>query len=109
MLLWELACLRKTRWLSDFPYPHANARQLWSIKKPTVDPDPLNYNWVLHREANVMRELTFEQKQDHYESVRRSNYLASLRLEGFDTTRADADKSLPSREAALRKYLKSPS
>lgn len=56
-----------------------------------------------------MRELTFEQKQDHYDSVRRSNYLASLRLEGVDTTRADADKPLPSREAVLRKYLKSPS
>lgn len=56
-----------------------------------------------------MRELTFEQKQDHYDSVRRSNYLASLRLEGFDTTRADADKPLPSREAVLRKYLESPS
>lgn len=56
-----------------------------------------------------MSKLTFEQKQDHYQSVCRSNYLASLRLEGFDTTHADADKPLPSREAALRKYLKSPS
>lgn len=56
-----------------------------------------------------MRELTFEQKQDHYNSVRRSNYLASLRLEGFDTTRADADKPLPNRETVLRKYLESPS
>ncbi|VVN77194.1 YhfG family protein [Pseudomonas fluorescens] len=56
-----------------------------------------------------MNKLTFEQKQDHYDSVRRSNYLASLRLEGFDTTRADTDKPLPSREAVLRKYLKSPS
>jgi hypothetical protein len=69
----------------------------------------LNYNWVLNPEVKVMRELTFEQKQDHYDSVRRSNYLASLRLEGFDTTRADADKPLPSREAVLRKYLESPS
>ncbi|WP_240997577.1 YhfG family protein, partial [Pseudomonas viridiflava] len=27
-----------------------------------------------------MSELTFEQKQDHYHKIRRSNYLASLRL-----------------------------
>ncbi|MFW0753221.1 YhfG family protein [Pseudomonas sp. H11T01] len=56
-----------------------------------------------------MSKLTFEQKQNHYDKIRRSNYLASLRLEGFGTTPADADKSLPSREAVLRKYLKSPS
>ncbi|AZF03076.1 hypothetical protein C4J94_0275 [Pseudomonas sp. R5-89-07] len=30
-----------------------------------------------------MSELTFEQKQDHYYKIRRSNYLASLHLEGF--------------------------
>jgi len=30
-----------------------------------------------------MSEPTFEQKQDHYHKIRRSNYLASLRLEGF--------------------------
>lgn len=75
----------------------------------TAGPDRLNYNWLVHGEANVMSELTFEQKQGHYDKIRRSNYLASLRLEGFDTTRADADKPLPTREAVLRKYLKKPS
>jgi hypothetical protein len=75
----------------------------------TAGPDRLNYNWLVHGEANVMSELTFEQKQGHYDKIRRSNYLASLRLEGFDTTRADADKPLPTREAVLRKYLKNPS
>ena len=40
-----------------------------------------------------MSEPTFEQKQDHYHKIRRSNYLASLRLEGFDTQPADVDKT----------------
>ena len=43
----------------------------------------LRYNQASHREDAVMAELTFEQKQDHYHKIRRSNYLASLRLEGF--------------------------
>ena len=51
-----------------------------------------------------MSELTFEQKQDHYHKIRRSNYLASLRLEGFDTQPTDVDKPLPTREAVLAKY-----
>ena len=55
-----------------------------------------------------MSELTFQQKQDYYDKVRRSNYLASLRLEGFDTSRADADKPLPSRESVLNKYRQNP-
>jgi len=56
------------------------------------------------QENAVMSELTFEQKQDHYDKIRRSNYLASLRLEGFDTQPADVDKPLPTREAVLAKY-----
>ncbi|MBO0493062.1 YhfG family protein [Pseudomonas sp. Marseille-Q1929] len=55
-----------------------------------------------------MSELTFEQKQDHYHKIRRSNYLASLRLEGFDTQPADVDKPLPTREAVLAKYRDPP-
>jgi hypothetical protein len=51
-----------------------------------------------------MNELTFKQKQAHYEKIRRSNYLASLRLAGFDTSPADLDRSLPTREEVLAKY-----
>lgn len=51
-----------------------------------------------------MSELTFKHKQAHYEKVRRSNYLASLHLAGFDTSPADLDKPLPTREEALTKY-----
>lgn len=55
-----------------------------------------------------MSELTFEQKQDHYDKIRRSNYLASLHLEGFNTRPSDVDKPLPTREAVLVKYRNSP-
>ncbi|TDV46725.1 hypothetical protein EDF87_107139 [Pseudomonas helmanticensis] len=48
--------------------------------------------------------LSFEQKQAYFDKVRRSNYLASLHLEGFDTQRTDTDKTLPLRESALEKH-----
>jgi len=65
----------------------------------------LRYNQSLaNQEYAAMSELTFQQKQDHYQKIRRSNYLASLRLEGFDTQPADVDKPLPTREAVLAKY-----
>ncbi|MBK5353115.1 DUF2559 family protein [Pseudomonas sp. TH41] len=51
-----------------------------------------------------MSELTFKQKQAHYDKVRRSNYLASLRLAGFDTSPADLEKPFPTREEVLAKY-----
>ena len=52
-----------------------------------------------------MSELTFKQKSAHYEKIRRSNYLASLHLAGFDTSPADLDKPLLTREEVLAKYL----
>lgn len=55
-----------------------------------------------------MNRLTFRQKQDYYDKVRRSNDLASLRLAGFDTSRADADKPAPSRESVIEKYRQNP-
>jgi hypothetical protein len=71
--------------------------------------DALRYNQSLaNQEYAAMSELTFEQKQDHYHKIRRSNYLASLRLEGFDTQPADVDKPLPTREAVLAKYRNTP-
>ncbi|XXE27635.1 hypothetical protein J3Q09_26210 [Pseudomonas sp. R4-83] len=48
--------------------------------------------------------LSFEQKQACYDKVRRSNYLASPHIEGFDTHRTDADKPLPSHKSALEKH-----
>ncbi|WP_447787908.1 YhfG family protein [Pseudomonas farris] len=46
-----------------------------------------------------MSELTFKQKQAHYEKVRRS-----LRLAGFDTSPTDLEKPLSTRKEALVKY-----
>ena len=54
-----------------------------------------------------MSKLTFKQKQAHYEKVSRSNYLASLRLAGFDTSPTNLNKPLISREQALEKYRES--
>ena len=52
-----------------------------------------------------MEEMTFKQKQAHYKKIQRLNYLASLRLEGFDTKPVDTDNPLSTREAILAKYL----
>ncbi|MFJ2483253.1 YhfG family protein [Pseudomonas sp. NPDC087598] len=52
--------------------------------------------------------MTFQQKQAHYDKVRRSNYLASLRIEGFEITPADAEKPLSSRMEVLEKYRQKP-
>ena len=40
-------------------------------------------------------------KKAYFARVRRSNYIASLRLAGFQVTPADAERPLPSREAVL--------
>ena len=53
------------------------------------------------REAYLMPATSLEAKKAYFAKVRRSNYVASLRLEGFDVTPADADRKLPTREAAL--------
>lgn len=40
-------------------------------------------------------------KKAYFARVRRSNYIASLRLAGFQVTPADAERPSPSREAVL--------
>ncbi|MFF7707854.1 YhfG family protein [Pseudomonas sp. NPDC007930] len=47
---------------------------------------------------------SLEAKRAYYARTRRSNYEASLRLEGFDTSEEDASKALPSREEVLKRY-----
>lgn len=51
-----------------------------------------------------MSESTFKRKQDYYEKVHRLNYLASLYLAGFNTSPADLDKPLSTRDEVLAKY-----
>ncbi|WP_156883142.1 YhfG family protein [Pseudomonas sp. CFII64] len=43
-------------------------------------------------------------KKAYCAKTRRSNYAASLRLEGFDTTPLDAERTLASREELLKTY-----
>ncbi|HEY9273072.1 MULTISPECIES: YhfG family protein [Achromobacter] len=53
-----------------------------------------------------MKNSTLQAKLDYWEKVRRLNYAASMRLEGYPLTPADAKRELPSREAVLRAYRK---
>ncbi len=54
-----------------------------------------------------MTGVSLQAKRAYCAKARRSNYAASLRLEGFNTTRADAERKLPTREAALNAALSS--
>ncbi|WP_342242892.1 YhfG family protein [Pseudomonas sp. OTU5201] len=47
---------------------------------------------------------SLQAKRAYYAKARQSNYAASLRLEGFDTTPADAERKLPSRESVLSAF-----
>lgn len=53
----------------------------------------------------AVEEMTFKQKQAYYKKIQRYNYLASLRLAGFDTQPSDIDNALPTRAAVLARYL----
>lgn len=53
-----------------------------------------------------MAPVSLETKKAYYAKTRRSNYEASLRLEGFDTTPEDAERPLPTRKAVLDSYRK---
>jgi hypothetical protein len=51
-----------------------------------------------------MPPTTLQAKKAYYAKVRQSNYAASLRLEGFDTTPEDGERPLPSKESVLNSY-----
>lgn len=53
-----------------------------------------------------MKPTSHEAKKAYWLKTRQSNYAASLRLEGFDTTRSDATRTLPTRAAVLDTYRK---
>ncbi len=53
-----------------------------------------------------MKNTSLQAKLDYWTKVRRSNYAASMRLEGYPATPADAKRELPSRESVLRAYRK---
>ena len=47
---------------------------------------------------------SLETKKAYCAKTRKSNYAASLRLEGFPSTLADAERPLPTREELLKIY-----
>jgi hypothetical protein len=49
---------------------------------------------------------SLDAKKAYCQKTRRSNYAASLRLEGFESTPLDAERRLPSREELLNTYRK---
>ncbi|SHM96458.1 Protein of unknown function [Pseudomonas asturiensis] len=51
-----------------------------------------------------MPTLSIQAKKAHFAKVRRSNYAASLRLEGYSTTPLDAERPLATREELLNIY-----
>ncbi|MBK5000585.1 DUF2559 domain-containing protein [Pseudomonas sp. S31] len=53
-----------------------------------------------------MAPTDLQAKKAHAASKRRSNYAASLRLEGFAASLEDAEKPLPSKEDVLKAYMK---
>ena len=59
------------------------------------------YNFTVPKEVCSMTKPSLKAKKAYAAKSRQSNYVASLRLEGFAVSRSDADRKLPTREAAL--------
>ncbi|UFH48298.1 YhfG family protein [Pseudomonas sp. KNUC1026] len=47
---------------------------------------------------------SLETKRAYFAKVRRANYAASLRLEGFNVPQGDEEKPVPTREQVLQRY-----
>jgi len=54
----------------------------------------------------ALKAPSLEAKRAYFAKVRRSNYLASLRLEGFSVHRSEASTEPPSREVVVNRYRK---
>jgi len=53
-----------------------------------------------------MEKLSFEAKKAYFAKHRKSNYVASLRLEGFKVSRDAGGPQLPARQVALEAIRK---
>ncbi|MBO3273693.1 YhfG family protein [Pseudomonas schmalbachii] len=53
-----------------------------------------------------MTTLSLEAKKAYAAKTRKSNYAASLRLEGFKSVLTDSERELPSREDVLKAFGK---
>ncbi|MGC5703360.1 DUF2559 domain-containing protein [Pseudomonas sp. NFXW11] len=56
-----------------------------------------------------MGTISLEAKKAYAARTRKSNYAASLRLEGFKVSPADAETTLPSREEVLKAFIQTKS
>lgn len=65
-----------------------------------------NLQSLIHDEARLMKALSLQAKKAYCAKTRRSNYVASLRLEGYEVVPDLADRELPSREAAVQAHRK---
>lgn len=54
--------------------------------------------------ASTVKTLSLQAKVAYCAKSRQSNYVASLRLEGYQVVPADAQRKLPTREAVFKKY-----
>lgn len=52
----------------------------------------------------MLMPASLDEKRAYYARIRQANYLASLRLEGFDVPEGSCTKPLPTREELLKRY-----
>ena len=65
---------------------------------------PVKCNVGLPTETSIVKTLSLQAKAAYCAKSRQSNYVASLRLEGYSVKPADAERKLPTREAVLKNY-----
>mgnify|MGYP003109352978 CR=1 FL=1 len=52
-----------------------------------------------------MTTLSLQAKKAYFAKSRKSNYVASMRLEGFSVSKSDVDRKLSTREAVIKSCL----
>jgi hypothetical protein len=81
---------------------------LGSAQEEAITPLPLRQLSAIIASIEIqeatMAPTSLKAKKAYYAKVRQSNYAASLRLEGFDTTPEDGERPLPSKESVLNSY-----
>jgi len=68
--------------------------------------DFVTMNTLQRDEVGTVSALSLQAKKAYCAKTRRANYVASLRLEGYEVTLAESQRELPTREAILNAYRK---
>jgi len=68
--------------------------------------DFVTMNTLQRDELGTVSALSLQAKKAYCAKTRRANYVASLRLEGYEITLAESQRELPIREAILNAYRK---